>query len=1009
MLGRARNILLVLETSVICAGSLCACRCPRRSPRNNLAKMPPLAVSHEGTNDRAAAKGAATSCSSSGNIDAPMPVAALSILMAIAFMALPARGAVDFARDVQPIFQKACYSCHSAEKQKGELRLDVKMLALKGGESGPAITPGKSRESLLIKLVRGEDEDRVMPAKGERLTAAQINTLAKWIDAGAAWPDDGVAVADKRDLWSLKPVTHREPPAVKNTSWARNDIDRFILARLEKEKLAPRPQANRRTLIRRVTFDLIGLPPTPEEVNEFVKDDSPNAYEKVVDRLLASPRFGERWARHWLDVVRYADSNGFEMNQPRPNAWPYRDWVIAAINSDMPYDEFVKEQITGEGSGQTKGTGASASYPNPNPQTLNPFPATGFLVAGAWDQVKSPDPGLTAQQRADELHDMVSVTSSTFLGLTVGCARCHDHKFDPISQIDYYRMTAIFAGVNHGEQALPVSARTKSALETAQKKLSEVGSSLRAFIAHDESSKLRPAVLATKNEERFAPVKARLIRFTISATNTGSEPCIDELEIFSSDMPEQNLALNAKLSSSGNYAGNPSHKLSHLNDGQYGNGRSWISNQAGKGWVQLELPAAVKIDHIIWGRDRNSQYTDRLATNYVIETTAASGEPWRVVASSDDRKPYAGGKAEKPRYVAKSPAEQRELSKLLTQHEALEKEVAQVGAPAMIYAGQFSQPGPSYRLNRGEALSPREQVTPGAIAILSPAIDLPANAPEQQRRAALANWIANEKNPLTARVIVNRLWQHHFARGIVATPSDFGHMGAKPTHPELLDYLASELMHRGWHLKAIHRMIVLSAAYRQSSESDPAARSADGDDALLWGYPPQRLEAEALRDSILSVSGKLDLKLGGPGFDLFKPNSNYVRIYEPKEEFGPTEFRRMIYAQKPRMQGDGVFAAFDCPDAGQTQPRRAVSTTPLQALNLLNSRFMLDQSEFFAKRLKRDAGSDVAAQVRLAFALAFGREPSPIENKAAAKLIQQFGLPAFCRAIYNANEFLYVN
>jgi hypothetical protein len=453
-------------------------------------------------------------------------------------------------------------------------------------------------------------------------------------------------------------------------------------------------------------------------------------------------------------------------------------------------------------------------------------------------------------------------------------------------------------------------------------------------------------VVSTQNDERFAPLEARLIRFTVSATNTGSEPCIDELEIFGSGVPARNVALGAKLSSSGDYAGNPSHKLSHLNDGQYGNGRSWISNEAGKGWVQLELPAAEKIDHIVWGRDREGHYVDRLATKYLIEVSAASGQAWQVVASSDDRKPFVGGKAEKPRYAAKTAEGQKELSRLLSEREAIQKEVARLGATPTVYAGQFSQPGPTYRLNRGEALSPREQVTPGAITALSPALDLPANAPEQKRRAALADWIASKSNPLTARVIVNRIWQHHFGRGIVATPSDFGHMGTLPTHRELLDYLASELMSGGWRLKAINRMIVLSAAYRQSSQSDAAGRAADVDDALLWRYPPQRLEAEELRDTVLAVSGKLDLTAGGPGFDFFKPNSNYVRVYEPKEEFGPAEFRRMIYADKPRMQGDGVFAAFDCPDAGQTQPRRAVSTTPLQALNLLNSRFMLQQSDF---------------------------------------------------------------
>jgi len=955
-----------------------------------------------------------------------MRVSVASVLVAIFSFALWARGDVDFIRDVKPIFVSSCYSCHGAQKQKGELRLDVRVLAMKGGETGRAILPGKAAESLLIKLVRGEDADRVMPAKGERLSDAQIEVLRKWIDGGADWPEDGVKVADKAELWSLKPVVRRDPPAVKNGAWAKNEIDRFILARLEKEGLSPRGEADRRTLIRRVTFDLIGLPPTPAEIEAFLQDESVDAYETVVDRLLASPRFGERWARHWLDVVRYADSHGFEMNNPRPAAWPYRDWVIGAMNADMAYDEFVREQISGEGelnrearSGKReekegekmKGTGAFISSLNPKPLALEPLVATGFLVSGPWDQVKSPDPGLTAQQRADELHDMVSVAGSAFLGLTVGCARCHDHKFDPISQVDYYRMTAIFAGVNHGERALPASAEAAAELAGVRGSQKEVEEKLARFVVPAEKSKLRPAVVPLVNEDRFEATEARFVRFSILATKSGDEPCIDELEVFTEGDSPRNVALasaGGKASASGTLAGFAIHQVAHLNDGLYGNSHSWISNQRGKGWVQIELAKVEKIDRVVWGRDREEQYKDRTAANYWIEVALDAKGPWRKVASDADRLPVDGKGPAKFRYAAKTAEEQIELDRLLAEKKSLEEKAARLSATPMVYAGQFSQPGPTYRLHRGEALSPREAVTPGAIAVLSPAVELPANSPEKERRIALARWLTDASNPLTARVIVNRLWQHHFGRGIVATPSDFGHMGGTPTHPELLDYLASELVRGGWRMKAIHRMIVLSAAYRQGSASDAHAREMDGDDSLLWRFSPRRLEAEALRDSVLAVSGKLDLTAGGPGFDLFKPNSNYVRVYEAKEEFGPPEFRRMIYAQKPRLQADGVFAAFDCPDAGQTQPRRAVSTTPLQALNLLNSRFMLDQSKFFAERLEREAGGDVAGQVRLAFVLAFGREPSEIERNAAAELIKEHGLSAFCRAIYNSNEFVYV-
>jgi hypothetical protein len=340
----------------------------------------------------------------------------------------------------------------------------------------------------------------------------------------------------------------------------------------------------------------------------------------------------------------------------------------------------------------------------------------------------------------------------------------------------------------------------------------------------------------------------------------------------------------------------------------------------------------------------------------------------------------------------------------------LEERAKGLSATPTVYAGRFEQPGATYRLNRGEALARREVVSPGTPGGLGvAAAELAADAPERERRAALARWVTDARNPLTARVAVNRIWHYHFGRGLVATPSDLGHMGARPTHPELLDWLASELVNHGWRMKAIHRLIVTSAAYRQGSEGDPAARAVDGDDSLLWRFPPRRLEAEAIRDSMLAVSGKLDLTMGGPGFDLFKPNSNYVRVYEPKEQFGAGDFRRMVYAGRPRLQADGVFGAFDCPDGGQPQPRRAVSTTPLQALNLLNSEFVMGQAESFAQRLESEAGADVGAEAGLAFRLAFGREGTAAEIARGVEVVRGAGLAAFCRAVFNANEFVYVH
>ena len=896
--------------------------------------------------------------------------------------------AVDFAQDIRPLLEKNCVKCHGAEKQKGGYRLDVKDAALHGGDNyAPNIRPGKSAESPLIHFVAGLDPDVKMPSKGDPLTAEQIGILRAWIDQGAAWPDDG-ANDPRKTHWAFQPVRR---PAVSQSG---NPIDAFISAKLAEKGLAMSPEADARTLCRRLYFDLTGLPPSPEEMDAFLNSshESHASYENLVDALLASPRYGERWARHWLDVVRFAESDGFETNQPRPNAWRYRDYVIRAFNDDKPYDQFIREQLAGDALGADE--------------------ATGFIVGGPWDRVKSPDPVLTAQQRADELHDMVGTTGSAFLGLTVNCARCHNHKFDPIAQTDYYAMVACFAGVQHGERELrgqddPARQREADALRPH---LAELDAALGSFtpLAQPEANEPRRAkVNARRNIEHITPIVAKRVRFTATETNNGAEPCIDELELWTDD--GRNVAPGAKATSSGDYAGDPKHQLAHINDGQYGNGRSWISNSAGRGWVELELPQPEKIARIVWGRDREEKYADRLAIRYVIEVSE-DGATWRVVANSNDRTPFKADAA--PRAEWDTPAltaEQRaQAAQLDTGRRELETKIAALTAAPLAYAGRFAQPPPTPRLHRGDPMQPKEIVAPAALAEFGAKLALAADAPEQQRRLALANWIDDPQHPLTARVLVNRLWHYHFGTGLVDTPSDFGLNGARPTHPELLDWLASEFIARGWSVKAMQRLIVTSAAYRQSSAPNPQAATLDAGDRLLWRYPPRRLEAEPLRDTILAVSGQLDLRMGGPGFDLFDPNTNYVKVYESRREFDAATFRRMVYQTKPRMQLDDTFGNFDCPDAGQIAPKRNRSTTPLQALALLNSPFLAQQSGLLAGRLQREAGADAAAQVRRAFALAFSRAPSAEESAAAVQLIAAHGLPAFCRALLNASELVTV-
>ena len=890
----------------------------------------------------------------------------VAVLLALASPPTHADDKVDFASQVKPIFTAHCIHCHGPEKQEGGLRLDLKESALRGGDSyGRAIVAEKSSDSPLFQFVSRTDADLTMPpkAKGKRLSQSEVEILRLWIDQGAVWPDQPSAEDDRaKSHWAFQTLRRPEVPPLGNANVAvSNPIDLFIVSKLAKQDLAPSPAADRATLIRRLFFDLVGLPPTPEDVHSLIRNSSALAYEQLVDRLLASPQFGERWARHWLDVVRFAESNGFEMNQVRPNAWRYRDYVILSFNEDKPFDQFVRDQLAGDSFGTDE--------------------ATGFLVGGPWDQVKSPDPVLTAQQRADELHDMVSTTGSAFLGLTVGCGRCHSHKFDPIPQMDYYAIKACLEGVQHGERELRV--KKSDASVTAPSEIEQV----RADLAKLESEPGPTPVNARLNVERFKPTAAKKVRFTIRATNQ-AQPCIDELEVWTVGPDSRNIALaasGAKATASSVFPNSDIHRLEHVQDGRYGNSRSWISNEMGQGWVEIEFARVETVDRILWGRDREQKFTDRLATEYTIELH--DGDAWKQVASSNDH-------LESPERSAR--------------RKELEQRLAALQDGPRIYAGTFTQPAATMRFHRGDPMQPRDAVPPGSLTNFGVTFQLKQDVPERERRVALANWIADSRNPMTARVIVNRIWQQHFGEGIVATPSDFGLNGGRPSHHELLDWLAVELIDHGWSLKHIHRLIVLSATYQQAAAGRHDALVKDSTNRLLWRFPPRRLEAESLRDAILSVCGNLDLRMGGPGFDLFEPNNNYVKVYQSKQRFGRAEWRRMVYQSKPRMQLDDTFGAFDCPDAGQVAPKRTHSTTALQALNLLNSPFMVQQSELFADRVRRDAKDGTESQVRLVFELAFQRQPTQQELASATHVVHESGLVVLCRAILNANEFLHV-
>jgi len=939
----------------------------------------------------------------------PLNAAAAGTILVLS-TAAAAAAAPDFVHSIRPLLEKHCSACHAGEGARSGLRLDIKAAAFKGGDGwGPAIVPGNADESPLVRFVRGEVPDMQMPPPDSAvapLAAAEVARLVEWVNAGAVWPDgvDTATAVDKTDHWSFKPVQRPPVPAVRGVAWPANDIDRFILARLEAEGLRPAPEADRRTWLRRATFDLTGLPPTPEEVERFAADGSAGAHEREIERLLASPRSGERYAQHWLDVVRYADTHGYEVNTERPNAWPYRDYCIAAFNADLPYDQFIREQIGG---------GAPGSEA-----------ATGFLVTAAVllpGQIGADEVSKRAA-RQDALNDIIVTTSDTVLGLTVGCARCHDHKFDPLTARDYYALQAFFAGVEYGERLL----MTEEALglrrehDEARKRIEQIDRELSRYQPLARAGHARPAVTPALNTDRIAPVSARRVRFTILDTNA-LEPCLDELEVYDARGINQALAAaGTKATSAGNLVTAGVHELEHVNDGRYGNGRSWMAATRTNGWVVLEFSEPIIVERIVWGRDRTGRFQDRTPTAYRIEVSAGpeAAPAWTLVADATDRLPF--GTKDGERVTGLTEDETRAVAVLEKEKAALQARIQVLLRDTRVFAGSFREPHPVHLLDRGDAEQRREELAPESPAafarVVRPA-SLARDAPEADRRRALAAWLTDPGHPLPARVMANRIWQWHFGTGLVDTPNDLGRNGSRPTHPELLDWLADEFVRHGWSIKHLHRLIMQSATYRQASAAHPAGLVKDADGRLLWRFPPRRLEAEAIRDSMLAVSGRLNLRMGGRGFDLFESRGG-LSGFPPIDTFDESGRRRMIYAHKVRMERDDVFGAFDCPDAGQSTARRRQSTTPIQALNLFNSPFSIAESQAFADRVTAEVarhgsaaagGSDpVHRQIDRAFRLAYARSPDAIEATAAETVVREHGLATLCRVIFNSNEFLFI-
>ncbi len=900
--------------------------------------------------------------------------------------------------------------CHNRGNPEGILSLATSEAVAESGY----VEPGNPNESYLVEMITSQNgEPPAMPKDQQPLSEAEVEAIRDWIAAGAQWPQDLVLQPphmDPANLWSLKPIERPEPPEFPDdlADWIRTPVDAFVLRTLREHDLSPSDEADRVTLIRRVYLDMLGLPPTRAEVQEFVDDRSEDAYEQLVERVLANPHYGERWATHWLDLVRFAETHGFENNSQRPPTHHYRDYVIRAFNDDKPYDKFVFEQLAGD----SVGTNA----------------ATGFLVAGPHDIVLGATEAERIAKRQLDLSDMINTTGSVFLGMTVGCARCHDHKFAPISQKDYYSVQAVFAGVLHGVRPQVDPQHDEELSERITQRQRELESLERQLAAHG----WRPPVNEVFNVEEFPSIRARWVRMVIEAISSGKGAALDEFEVFQTGTDRNVALVSAGTNAIATSAERVSNHERFVINGAYGDLNDWQSKEI-PCTLTLELGGPVDIERIVWSRDRTQQGKGALPTKYRIEV-ALEGDDWQVVADSSTRLPYQVEEKPAAEPGSDDQAEEavpkrasRELATVSTvsiqerETETAESrdKVAQVLArwrearkrlselqDSFVYAGAFHQPGDVHVLDRGDPSSKREIVAPDTLSALG-TLGLDVAAAEQKRRVEFAKSIIDDHNPLTPRVMANRIWHYHFGGGIVTSLSDFGTSAEPPSHPELLDWLACELIGGNWSIKNLHRQILFSSTYRQSNAPNAKGMSVDASCRLLWRYPMRRMEGEAIRDSVLAISGVLDRQMYGPGFEVFKPYVVFTG-YEPLDKLGSETWRRMIYMRKVREEQVPLFGAFDCPDGTRSAPKRSRSTTPIQALNLFNDDFIMEQASLLAQRVEREAGSLQRDQVSRAFQLAYGRPPDRREEEVCTEFTAEHGLAALCRVVFNSNEFLFI-
>jgi len=859
-----------------------------------------------------------------------------TLLVIVTTFATPVSGqteSVTFTDHIRPIMERSCWNCHGEAAQLSDLDLSTRDAALEGGMRGPAVVPGRAEDSWLFKAVSGL-EAPTMPMSGDPLTDAEVAAVRTWIDDGAHWDSGGATSAtaalteleksvlppDARDYWAFQLPTRTTVP---ESDSFQHPVDRFLDKARQEAGVTAAPRADKLTLLRRAYLDLTGLPPTPNQIDEFLSDTERGAWNRLIDRLLESPHYGERWGRHWMDIARYADSTGFEQDYRRPNAWRYRDYVIDAFNKDKPYNQFLREQIAGD---------------ELDLVTDETRIATGFLRAGPRVQFREKD---NPERRHDYLDDVLATIGRGVLGMTVHCARCHDHKFDPILQKDYYSMQASIFGYVETDWPL-LDAKDAKAYRAANAAIDERQQPLKDQISALEEPH-RERLRLNMIKDRF-PDNVQKAVAKPEAERTSGEQLL-ATQVLSINPPRRDVI----------GALTPAEKT------------EWQTLTDQVETLDAERPPEPAMAEIVTDGDYRF---------------APEGPGDEIIGCPECRIP-----PEEP------------------------------GTFMHVDGGPDYKAPPSYFLIRGDPFSPGSQTQPGFLSVATYG-DPPTAIPRPDgrtsgRRLALANWITSEENPLTARVIVNRIWHHHFGRGIVRTLDNLGKMGDAPTHPELLDWLAIEFVDRGWSMKEMHRLIMTSDAYQMASVVDNDVNlEADVENQWLWRYRAQRLEAEVLRDAIMTVSGGIDLTVGGEPIFPYIPEDileaskgKGVWLNQPD---GPDVWRRSVYVYRRRSLGFPFFDTFDLPDQNQTAAARNVSTVATQALTLMNNEFVLSQADLFADRLVNEAPNDLDTQIDLAYQIALSRSPSAEETTIARSLVAEGALSDLTNVILNLNEFLYL-